>query len=213
MNTRTISLIQLVNPQTYTAYKALVEGLVKKGKTTGAEQSEQKVAYTKLNLQRINRVEKQFSIMPALENQLILLQPNWHWLVLAEAWCGDAAQLLPAIDRIASVIPGIELTVLLRDENPLLMDSCLTNGSRAIPKLICKDLHTQKRVFTWGPRPAAIQEQLLKYQADNPDDTPEEVALQLHAWYAQDRCLALQQDLLQLIKEELNKQSSTAALV
>jgi hypothetical protein len=176
-----------------------MEKLVEEDSTTGPEQTQQRIAYTKLNLQRMKRVEKQFSLLPELGELLTQQRPNWHWLVLVEAWCGDGAQLLPAIAHIAEAIPGIELTVLLRDENPLLMDTCLTNGNRAIPLLICKDMATQKRLFTWGPRPTAIQERLVAYKAANPGASDEEANLQLHGWYAKDRSHALQQDLLTLV--------------
>ncbi|MFD2245141.1 thioredoxin family protein [Pontibacter ruber] len=197
MVTTTEQIQQLVNPLTYQAYRDLVERLVEENATTGEEQSEQRVAYTKLNLQRMKRVEKQFKLAPALQEALAEAQPNWQWLVLVESWCGDGAQLLPAIAGIAAEFPSIELTVLLRDQNPQLMDTCLTNGSRSIPKLICVNRETGDRVFTWGPRPAAIQEQFLKYKAQNPQ--AEDAAVQLHTWYAKDRSEALQQDLLQLV--------------
>ena len=129
----------LVNPLSYEAYKALVDVLVQQQKTTGEEQTMDRIAFTKLNQQRMKRVEKQFSLLPELAELLHQHQPRWKWRVLVEAWCGDGAQLLPAIAAIAAAAPGIEFTVLLRDENPQLMDTCLTNGSRAIPILICED--------------------------------------------------------------------------
>jgi hypothetical protein len=207
MNTRAITLIKLENPMTYPDYRALMEKLVNEEKTTGPEQSEQRVGYTKLNLQRMKRVEKQFSLMTDLGAMLVQQRPNWHWLVLVESWCGDGAQLVPAIAHIAAAIPGIELTILLRDENPLLMDTCLTNGSRSIPMLICKDRTTQKRLFTWGPRPVAIQEKLVAYKVANPDADYEAAAVQLHGWYAKDRSQALQQDLLKLAGQVYNNAS------
>ncbi|WP_161890163.1 thioredoxin family protein [Pontibacter russatus] len=186
----------LVNPLRYDAYRALVDELVQAQKTTGEEQTAERIAFTRLNQQRMKRVEKQFSLLPELAESLRLHQPRWKWRVLVEAWCGDGAQLLPAIAAIAAEAPGIGLTVLLRDENPQLMDTCLTNGSRAIPILICEDAETGERVFTWGPRPRAIQEKVLQFKAENPGADHEAFLLQLHTWYAKDRSEALQQDLL-----------------
>ena len=51
---------ELVNPMTYQEFKALTEELIAEGKTTGDEQTEQKINFTKLNQQRMKRVEKQF---------------------------------------------------------------------------------------------------------------------------------------------------------
>ncbi|OKL42028.1 thioredoxin family protein [Pontibacter flavimaris] len=201
MNTSIITKQELVNPMTYQEFKALTDELVVQNKTTGEEQSEQRINFTKLNQQRMKRVEKQFVLQPELKALLEENQQPWEWLVLVEAWCGDGAQLLPAIAAIAEEAPNVTLTVLLRDENPALMDTCLTNGSRAIPKLICMDATTGERVFTWGPRPAAIQEQVRQLKAAKPDVRHDELVQQVQLWYAKDRSQSLQQDLVQLLQE------------
>ncbi|TPE44063.1 thioredoxin family protein [Pontibacter mangrovi] len=192
----------LVNPMTYQEFKALSEELVAQSKTTGEEQSEEKINFTKLNQQRMKRVEKQFALQPALKALLDQRPQHWQWLVLVEAWCGDGAQLLPAIAAIAEAA-DLELTVLLRDENPALMDTCLTNGSRAIPKLICLDGETGERVFAWGPRPTAIQAQVKQLKAEQPDISHADLVQQVQLWYAKDRSASLQQDLVQVLQEAL----------
>ncbi|WP_266202996.1 thioredoxin family protein [Pontibacter kalidii] len=203
MNTLTIARQELVNPMTYPEFKALTDELVARNKTTGEEQSEQRIGFTKLNQQRMKRVEKQFVLQPELKALLDQHQRHLEWLVLVEAWCGDGAQLLPAIAAIAGEAPSVTLTVLLRDENPGLMDTCLTNGSRAIPKLICVDAETGERLFTWGPRPTAIQQQVRQLKADKPDVSHDELVQQVQLWYAKDRSQSLQQDLVQLLQEAL----------
>lgn len=210
MNTFAITTPELVNPLNYQEFKALSEELVAQNKTTGEEQSEQKIGFTKLNLQRMKRVEKQFVLIPELQELLEQQPQNWKWLVLVEAWCGDGAQLLPAIAAIAEAAPNVELTVLLRDENPALMRTCLTNGSRAIPKLICVNAETDERVFTWGPRPAAIQEQVKQLKAEQPDISHDALTQQVQLWYAKDRSQSLQQDLVQVLQEVLYRQKAGA---
>ncbi|AKQ46147.1 hypothetical protein TH63_11725 [Rufibacter radiotolerans] len=197
MKTLAISEIELVNPLTYVAYRALVEEVVEQKTTTGDEPTPERIDFTKLNLQRMKRVEKQFALTPELGKLLQTHQPDWKWLVLVEAWCGDGAQLVPAMAGIAEEIPSIELTILLRDQNPALMDTCLSNGARAI----CLDAATGEHLFTWGARPTAIQEQLLGYKAENPDATHEQLMTQVHTWYAKDRSRAFQQDLLALVQQ------------
>ncbi|MBC5994514.1 thioredoxin family protein [Pontibacter cellulosilyticus] len=203
MNTLTFIEPALVNPLTYDAYRNLVEELVEQQQTSGNEQTEQRIAFTKLNLQRMKRVEKQFTMLPELKQLLQQNQPEWKWHVLVESWCGDGVQLLPAIAGIVAEIPSIALTVLLRDENPGLMDTCLSNGSRAIPKLICVDAATGERLFTWGSRPKAIQEQVLQFKENNPTASHDELVQQVQLWYAKDRSQALQQDLLELVQQAL----------
>lgn len=193
---------------TYAQFKALSDALVAENKTTGPEQSEQRISYTKLNQQRMKRVEKQFALQPALQELLAQNQREWQWLVLVEAWCGDGAQLMPAIAAIAAASSSIELVVLLRDANPALMDTCLTNGSRAIPKLICVDAKTGERLFTWGPRPTAIQAQVKQLKAEKPDISHDELVQQVQLWYAKDRSQSLQQDMVQLLQEAMQTQGA-----
>ncbi|MGV3539226.1 MAG: thioredoxin family protein [Rufibacter sp.] len=204
--------LPLVNPLTYVEFRQLVETLVQENRTTGEEQTEERIAFTKLNLQRMKRVEKQFGLLPELGERRQKEQPNWRWLVLVEAWCGDGAQTVPALAAITEAVPSIELVLLLRDQNPDLMNTCLTNGSRAIPKLICEDKETGERLFTWGARPAAIQAKLVAYRAENPTATHEEFMQQVHLWYAKDRSVSLQQDLLALVQAALAKQNLEPAL-
>ena len=191
----------LVNPLTYNLYSVLIEALVAAGQTTGPEQTEEKIAFTKLNAQRSKRVHKTFELLPELRETLQHIPEKWDWLLITESWCGDGAQLVPAIAEIAAASPNIELTILLRDENPELMDLYLTNGGRAIPKLICLDAETEETLFTWGPRPTAIQQKVKAFKNENPYAGKEELHQQLAIWYAKDKSMALQQDLLNLIKE------------
>jgi hypothetical protein len=77
---------------TYAGYRELLEDLMNRNLTTGPDQSEKQVAYAKLNLQRMRRVDKTVEIMPALHSLLAAFLRPQHWLVIAEGWCGDAAQ-------------------------------------------------------------------------------------------------------------------------
>ncbi|KAA9325682.1 thioredoxin family protein [Adhaeribacter soli] len=193
----------LVNPLTYNLYSILIEALVAAGQTTGPEQTEEKIAFTKLNAQRTKRVHKTFALLPELRETLQQIPAKWDWLLITESWCGDGAQLVPAIAEIATASANIELTILLRDENPELMDLYLTNGGRAIPKLICQDAETGEPLFTWGPRPTAIQQKVKAFKTENPYADKEELHQQLAIWYARDKSEALQRDLLHLMKEAL----------
>ncbi|PRY03370.1 thioredoxin-like protein [Pontibacter ummariensis] len=207
---KTLSVLEptLLNPLTYDAYLTLVEDLVSEQRTTGEEPTAQQVANTQDNLKRMKQMEKQFLLLPGLRNMLQQHHLNWEWLVLTEAWCGDGAQLVPAIAAIARAVPSIKLTILLRDQNPELMETCLTKGTRSIPKLICMDASTGERLFTWGPRPTIIQNLFLKHRAAHPRMSIEELVQQLHKWYAQDRGLSLQLDLYRLAEQALIRNES-----
>jgi hypothetical protein len=140
----------------YSAYMTLTEQLVNEGRTSGPNQSEAYVYYTKLNLQRMNRLNKTITIPTDLSELIAQKAQHWTWLIITEPWCGDAAQCVPALEKLALCSSNIQTKYILRDENPEVMDAYLTNGGRSIPKLICLDEQLQE-VFTWGPRPDVIQ--------------------------------------------------------
>src|SRR5690606_8007987 len=90
-------LIEAVDTgMTWDAYMELFSRVVAEGRTTGPVQTEDLFAYTKLNLSRSRRWNKTLKVLPALENGLPI-QTQQTWLVLTEAWCGDAAQCNPII--------------------------------------------------------------------------------------------------------------------
>jgi hypothetical protein len=124
------------------------------------------------------------------------LDVDWIWLVITEGWCGDAAQNIPVIEKIAEANRGIETRYLLRDENPELMDRFLTNGSRSIPKLIAIDRKTLEILGTWGPRPELAQA-LFEQQKSAGLGKPE-IIENIQRWYLQDRGRSLQGELADL---------------
>ncbi|MFM6946356.1 MAG: thioredoxin family protein [Flavobacteriales bacterium] len=155
----------------YSAYLQLSEQLVAEGKTSGPNQSEAYVHYTKLNFQRMKRLNKTVEIPESLCELLVQKANNWTWLTLTEPWCGDAAQCVPVIHKLGTVCQEITSVYLLRDEHPTIMDAFLTNGGRSIPKLICLDVQG-KVLFTWGPRPAVIQAVMNELKAAGISDIP-----------------------------------------
>jgi hypothetical protein len=182
---------------TYDAYKQLVEDLLAEGKATGPLQSEAMVHYSQLNVQRMHRVEKTIEVLPEVKEQLIGVNRPQTWLVLSEGWCGDAAQSLPVMKALADLNPNIGLRVLLRDENPELIDQYLTNGiARSIPKLIAVDPTTGSVLFTWGPRPMVLQETFYGMRSEGlPYDVIKE---ELQRWYNKDKTVTIQRELATL---------------
>lgn len=180
----------------YEVYLALIHDLVSEGHTTGNNQSDELVAYTKLNLQRMERIQKTAHILPELEAKVKAISSPQTWLCITEAWCGDAAQNLPVFARLAELNPNIKLRLVLRDENLELIDKYLTNGGRAIPKVIAID--GDKEIWSWGPRPATMQEKVLEYK-NNPNFSHDEFVIQLHTWYAHNKTIDIQNELLKLL--------------
>jgi len=194
------SLLQrsLSESMPYPVYYELMEKLVEVGKTTGPNQSESMVHYTKMNLQRMKRLGKKANIQPALIEAFAALPGQYIWLVITESWCGDAAQIVPVFDAIVKELPNTEMSLVLRDELPELMDEFLTNGARAIPKLIILEKDTLEVVTTWGARPTPAQELVNAYKADPNPPPYSEFSVTLQKWYNKDKTVTTQAELLDL---------------
>jgi Thioredoxin len=104
-------------------------------------------------------------------------------LVLAEDWCGDASSSIPLVAKLVDQVPGFELRVLRRDENPTVMDQYLTNGSRSIPIVIALD-EEYRQIGHWGPRPRELQAWVTANRSTVPKA---ELYPKVRQWYARDR--------------------------
>lgn len=194
---------QARNIYTYTDYMLLMEQVVREERTTGPKQSAEMNMYTKLNLHRMQRLNKTAVLNPDLTSAIRNIQLPQTWYILTEAWCGDAAQNIPVLALAASMNPAITLKLLLRDENPDLMDLYLTNGGRSIPKLIAIDKDFNE-LFRWGPRPAGAQLLLQAYKA-NPVKSYQEFSEEIQRWYNTDKTRSLQKELLDVIEGVLTE--------
>jgi len=185
----------------YDEYRRLIDAFLMVGKSTAKRESESLVEHSKLNVVRMNRLDKTTEIIPELQEKISEISAPQTWLVLTEGWCGDAAQIVPVFNKIAELNSNIQLKFLLRDEHLELMNKYLTNGkSQSIPKLVVLDEHNNE-LFNWGPRPQALQELFyhMKANAMNNDSIKEEI----HKWYAKDKTVSIQKDLLALLQDAL----------
>lgn len=183
----------------YGAYKELLERLLREGKTTGHEQGEEKIANAKVNYQRMLRVERDVKLTDEMTAALKAVKGKYHWVVITEGWCADTAQQMPVFAEVSKRFPSVSLCLLLRDENPQVMEQYLTNGTRSIPKLICVEQETLREVFVWGPRPAELQGMVLKLKEENA--SKEQKGLMLQKWYNADKTKSLQGEIGALVGE------------
>lgn len=190
---------KLVSVYTYEEYVNLMETLVSEGKTTGPKQNESYAHYTKLNLARMQRVSKTAELRKSLQELVRSIAQPQKWYVLTEAWCGDAAQSVPVIAKIAALNPMITLKLLLRDDNLEIMDQYLTNGGRSIPKLIALDAEDNE-LFTWGPRPEGAQQIFNEFKAQ-PERSFTELTEAVQKWYNTDKTYSIQEELMTEIKK------------
>jgi thioredoxin-like negative regulator of GroEL len=153
--------------------------------------------YIRLNPSRMQRVEKTFSVSSELAEEVKKLKHKTWWLLLTEHWCGDAAQTLPVLNKIAEISEGkIVMKLVYRDENVELMDRFLTSRTRSIPKLIQLD-EDLNITGSWGPRPLEAQ-QLVKQLRSDPAQEGH-YGHGLHLWYAKDKQHAIEIEILELL--------------
>lgn len=189
----------LFNSYSYPEYRKLVTDLLKDGKSTGDQQSEELTNYSSLNETRMNRLEKTMKISDENINKLKSLNNEFIWLIISEGWCGDAAQLLPIFEKMNQAADGkIDLRIVLRDDNLDLMDHFLTNKGRAIPKLIVINKNTSVALAHWGPRPKGATDLIANYRKEHKvfDET---IKTELQLWYLHDKGMTTQAEIMDMM--------------
>jgi hypothetical protein len=187
----------LNNTISYSDYRNLIKNLIAEGKSTGMEQSEDHLTFSILNDKRMDRLDKTLDISTATKNSLENLNKGFTFLVIAEGWCGDAAQILPIINKVSEASDNIDFKIVLRDENEDLMNQYLTNGSKSIPKVLILD-HENNVLDTWGPRPGVASKMVVDYKTQN-GSLDEEFKKNLQIWYNKDKGNNTQNELLSLL--------------
>ena len=204
MNTlENISIKEIVNDSlkkgiSYDQYRTLVRDLVEKESTSGHEKTEALVNYTMLNDRRMKRWDKTVKLSEEVINKVSNFNGNVTWLVITESWCGDAAHVIPVLNKLAELSDNIELKMVFRDENKALMDQFLTNGGRAIAKLIMIDNTTDEVVNTFGPRPSEATQLVNNYKAEHGKLTPE-FKEDLQVWYNKNKGQNIISDVIALL--------------
>jgi hypothetical protein len=183
----------------YTSYRKLISDLIASGKSSGPIQSEDLLNYSKLNDRRMTRLDKTIQLSQETLLGLKKIDKPITCLVLTEGWCGDAAQTLPVISKIAYESDLITLKIIFRDEHEQLMSQFLTNGGKSIPKLLV--LNSQNKVLnTWGPRPNTATKMVQDYK-NKYGQLDAAFKQQLQVWYNKDKGVNIQEDMLGLLTD------------
>jgi thioredoxin family protein len=182
----------------YTEYRKLIKELLTIKKSTGVEQTIDLLDFSILNDKRMDRLDKTLKVSEETQTSINNLKNSFTFLVIAEGWCGDAAQIVPILNKIAGVSAKIDLKIVLRDENEALMNQFLTNGSKSIPKIIIIN-HENKVINSWGPRPSIATKMVSDYKAKN-GSLDADFKKNLQVWYNKDKGNSTQEDLLKLLK-------------
>ena len=203
MNTDTLTVNDIIsaslkNSMTYAEYRTLVTTLVQEKSTTGNDKSEAMAEYTQLNDKRMQRWDKTAKVSDEMKAKIENFDRKVIWLVISESWCGDAAHIMPIINKVAELNDNIDYRVVLRDNNEALMNQFLTNGGKSIPKLIMIDSETNEVLNTFGPRPQVATAMVEEFKANN-DTITEEFKTDLQRWYNTDKGQSTIEDLVSLL--------------
>jgi len=136
--------------------------------------------YSRYNWDRMKRVELAYAPSDAFKNAVSSVKKEQLWMLLSEDWCVDSAYALPILDTADKLNVHICVRILERDANLDIMDQYLTNGGRAIPKLVVFD-HDGKELFTWGAKPAALVTFRDKMKSDGAEGS--EITQATLDWY------------------------------
>jgi hypothetical protein len=193
----------------YEAYRTLISQLLEQNKTTGDNHSEAMLHYTHLNETRMNRLDKKTVLLPETLEAIKAIDHPLIWLTITEAWCGDAAQVVPVFQLMADQNPAITHKLILRDEHLDIIDAYLTNGGRSIPKILILDGNTNAVLAHWGPRPKHVQEMVMRSKAEAQQATNDEerktkvfedVKVAVQKWYNKDKTASIQREFLTTLK-------------
>lgn len=182
----------------FTEYQALFESILSDVIPKAPYDNEAYFNYAKLNLSRQNRWLKRMDLNTELAERIKSISTPQNWIIITEPWCGDAAHIVPFLVRISELNPLIQLDIQLRDSEPNLIDSYLTNGGKSIPKLIVRD-DANNDLIVWGPRPEVAQEYFKKLKEEGADFEAQKIALQ--KWYNDDKGEKIQKEILLAIDE------------
>ncbi|MFZ1280235.1 MAG: thioredoxin family protein [Ignavibacteriaceae bacterium] len=164
------------------------------------EQKKHAFEILKLNLQRTSRLDKTFESADEIKDLFSQITTKQQWIVITETWCGDSAQIVPVIAKLAQLNNNIDLKILLRDSNLDYMELYLTNGGKAIPKLIVYDENNDE-LFQWGPRPKEAQELFTRLKNEGMEKS--DINKELHLWYGRNRGKEIEKEIFALVKQKI----------
>ena len=183
----------------YTTFRDLVSDLLAVGKSTGPNQSDALLNYSMLNDKRMARLDKKVKLTDETVERLQKVNTEQTWLILTEGWCGDAAHILPVMNKMSNENTNINLKVVLRDENTELMHQFLTNGSMSIPKLVVLD-KDDNVISSWGPRPSIATKMVVDYKEKH-GGLDADFKKDLQLWYNRNKGVNIQEDLLAFLEQ------------
>jgi len=125
-----------------------------------------------VNRKRVIRLFEEVVIAPE-DRQAFADAVSYHGgrlyvTAMTEDWCGDAVVNLPLVARLVEDVPGMELRLFRRSENPDLERAYAADGVTSIPVLSFFDAGWRE-VARWVERPMAARKRLDAWWAAHPE--------------------------------------------
>ena len=183
----------------YAEYKNIIEIQANEGVISKNEEIKKYAEYTRLNLSRIHRNDKTLVLKNEVLSGLQKITRKKNILVISEGWCGDAAQIVPVVNKIAESSEKLEMRIFFRDEDESLINQYLTNGGKAIPIVLFIEPDTFQEIAHWGPRPKPCTPFLKKYKSDPDNYTHDDFAKDIQGFYNKDKGQTISEELLEIL--------------
>jgi len=193
----------------YVEYHTLIEEVLSQNHYLALKSIENDIHDTRLNLIRMERLDKTARMTAQTRLQIAAIHTPLIWLTMTEVWCGDAAQIVPTIQKMAALNDKIEHRLVFRDQHPELMAAFLTKGTSSIPLTIVLNKESLKVLGHWGPRPQELQAFVLENLQNLNKIKDEQEYKMLNAdfltkvqrWYAKDKTYSTQKEFLDVLKK------------
>lgn len=154
--------------------------------------------YSRYNMERHERVEALWKPSNAFSRAVSADHGAAIWLFITEDWCVDSAYSLPLIHWASEQRADVTLRILLRDENPDIIELFLTKGKRSIPKFVGISSEGGVR-FVWGPQPSALRDIRQKLMDSGTEGRI--VSSTTVDWYAGEGWLEVERELTSVLTE------------
>jgi len=184
----------------YSDYKNIIKKRAEQNTDSLSEREKELIHYTDLNISRINRIEKTLVLSEDILSKLHGINQKINILVISEGWCGDAAQIVPVIHKMAENSDNLELKLFFRDEDERLINQYLTNGGKAIPIVILLNAETFEEIAHWGPRPKACTPLLQRYKTDPENYTHDQFVLDIQNFYNHDKGQSIANEIIEILQ-------------
>ena len=122
---------------------------------------------------------------------------QWRILAVAEDWCGDSANTVPYLVRLAEQVPGLEIRIANSKDGRWLMERHRTpDGRPATPTIVLLDPEGAER-GCFVERPAKLRDWV---SGNKPKLSDEDFQKAKMTWYREDRGRETVKEMVELLE-------------